>query len=216
MNTKANFFPGIHTVQVESHTKLDVRKPENVGFDSIKYYMNDNDETIFIYRLNPSKRLSGSEYAVYSFQQCIESIYEACSLLESPVITRVDFCFDDYTHNYADLVQRNHLLFYLISNKFMFRETYRSKGLNTPIGRSLKIKKKRQNEAEFYNKKEEIHSSEVLSRLELRSLGLRIDPKNKEDLSKGLIDAYRNWYDILKKNKGTEEKRYKHFFGKTK
>ena len=88
------FMCGIDTAAIESPSFLDY-SPEYFTHDSSRRV---HENKLYIYRFNPSKI---NEF-IYSFSECNNAIKEAMekSGLETPIIKRIDFCFDDDTNEY--------------------------------------------------------------------------------------------------------------------
>lgn len=180
------FMCGIDTAAIESPSFLDY-SPEYFTHDSSRRV---NENKLYIYRFNPSKI---NEF-IYSFSECNNSIKETMvkSGLETPIIKRIDFCFDDDTNEYRDLYKLNHLLFFLIAKKLKIKNDYSSCGIQSPVLKTLRIQNRRF-QAEFYNKAVEEPNGSIKCRLELRNMCVNCLADDK----KAIADALGQWLNLL-------------------
>ncbi len=183
MKVKPKFKCGIDTVEVKSSTLLTIDKSDRLHrcITRVRVINAKGDTKYYGYRIDPSL-LSG--FIIDNLQYCIELILSLLRYLnlEAPVITRIDYCFDDYEHTYDELFKINLLLFILLKDEYIFHNNFVSDDLDSPKGKSTKnrqkwIIKKRMLEAEFYDKTLESNNSKILCRLEFRSkpLDIQID-----------------------------------------
>ena len=176
------FRGGIDTIEIASTTDLEGKS---------RFFSHDNTRKItkndqYLYRFSPSLV---DDIDVYSLTGCVSAIEIMLeeTELENPRITRIDFCFDDYEHDYRDLYKLNQLFFCLMINKYGIKNDYLSNGLQSPLEKTIRIQKSWM-EGEFYNKKAEEPKGDILCRLELRSKLLKDD-----GIRQPIINALEKW-----------------------
>ena len=187
MKAAFHFRCGIDTMEIISPTHIDF-SPSFFTHDSTRRIVLNES---YAYRFNPSYTIFNN---THSFSDCIFALDHAIekTQLEKPVINRLDFCFDDYEHEYRDLYKLNHLLFYLIAKKLNISNDYSSCGIVSPVQKTLRIQNSKL-QAEFYNKAVEEKGGNIKCRLELRISHIKRSANNPETISKALMQ----WLGIL-------------------
>lgn len=182
---------GIDTMSLRSAQFLPY-SPCYFTYDQARRIVGNPLDEQYEYRYNLSKQIDN---AIHSFYNCVRALDLAMleTDLEKPTITRIDFCFDDFTNDYRDLYKLNHLLLYLLAKKMNIKNDYSSRGIISPVLKTLRIQNSKF-EAEFYNKAIEEPNGIIKCRLELRCK--RVSCRTGD--TKAIADALRQWLEILK------------------
>ena len=186
-------FAGIDTEEIYSHTLLNVKDyPFIYEKETVRVTCSGNDPR-YIYRINPNTMSTSPIYHFSDYSAAMDSIDRETGLRDRS-INRIDFCLDNYDHDYRDLLRITQLLFLLIVNYLGIKNDYLSKGLQSPVEKTIRLQGGCW-DAEFYNKAIQDPNSGIKTRLELRSKRL----KSKSDVGKEAIELEK-WFDLLEKS----------------
>lgn len=156
---------GIDTLEVTS-PKYVIDEFAFITHDATRRITKDDDIPKYKYRCNPDNTLLDTS-TFEGYQEAFDYIIETAAIVD-PVKTRLDFRFDLYTGNYADVFKLNKLLLLLIAEKYNISNRYQCIDMYTGELKTLCIKNQ-YIEAEAYNKAIQEPQSGVNCRLELRS-----------------------------------------------
>lgn len=188
-NYSLQLFAGIDTLEVTSPTYLgdvnfdfvthdETRRIKKEGIDQLPKYK---------YRFNPDKTAIDTS-TLDGYKIALAYMLE-CTAVNAPVKTRLDFRFDLYTGNYADVFKLNKLLLLLLAEKYDIKNRYQCIDMLTGELKTLCIKNQ-YIEAEAYNKAIQEPESGIACRLELRSKKLYDD----EDEDGKELRELEKWY----------------------
>lgn len=123
------------------------------------------------YVINPDKANGCRTILSYDkYREVFKMILDKMELT-NPNISRIDFRFDRYGGEYAELVKLNTAVLLMLAQEYKVTNRYASTDLLTGESLTLRLQNK-YIESEFYNKKQQSPNEGIENRLELRSKNL--------------------------------------------
>lgn len=184
-----SFICGRDTTEFVSQTFVPYTKPY-LSHDSSRRIVLTEKNPEYKYKVDPNVKVGKRIESLSELQAATKAIYQELAL-ESPVTSRIDICFDDYEHEYRDLLMITQLLFILVEKYLGITNDYISNGITITEPKTIRFQNSSW-EAEFYNKAIQEPHCGVKSRLELRRKRL----KNVEEAYKE-IRVITRWMKIF-------------------
>lgn len=169
---------GAHTMQITTTAKLQGTDDNGIWRNGVARW---KPVPLYRYQLTPSVPRYGNRYTLLSGCDMVHTVADMTA--HQPYnVERVDFAFDNYTHDYSTLYRLNNAVLTLIAIKYDLDNNgmtiqasadadYQRKNVFVKNQReSITHKKARPLEAECYNKSLQYTESGIKSRLELRYL----------------------------------------------
>lgn len=202
---------GAHTMQITTTAKLQGTDDNGIWRSGVARW---KPEMLHRYQLTPSVPRYGNRYTLLSGCDMAHTV--AAMTAHQPYnVERVDFAFDNYTHDYSTLYRLNNAVLTLLAIKYDLDNNgmtiqmsadadYQNKSVFVKSQReSITHKKARPLEAECYNKRLQYTESGIRSRLELRCLdaGGTVEEAGKRTLA-ALDDLLTpdTWAEMIRRN----------------
>jgi|GEM_PF-6750135 len=200
MKIESSFICGRDTEEVTTPTDYQGTQPY-LSHDSSRRVSAIGDVKNYKYIIDPNIKAGQRILTLSKLLRTNKEIYEELGL-ENPITSRIDICFDDYEHEYRDLLRITMLLFILIEKHQGIKNDYFSHGLTSAEPKTIRFQNSSW-EAEFYNKALQEPRLGVKCRLELRKKRLKTMKEEGKELR-----VIEQWLAMLDKATAISTKEY--------